>query len=149
MFSEREYHRSLPDSKFQALICCMKSTFLSSSCAMLSPAPTVCLSLAPKSMTLTPQFPTPHYLLLPCVLSLAQEVKNPPAIQETWVWSLGREDPLEKGMATHSSNLAWRIPWTEEPGGLQSMGLQRVRPDWATNNFISPAPIQAFAIQAC
>ena len=52
-------------------------------------------------------------------------VKNPPAMQETWVRSLW-EDPLEKGMATHSSILAWRIPWTEEPGGLQSMGLQRV-----------------------
>ena len=47
--------------------------------------------------------------------------------QETWVRSLGQEDPLEKGMATHSSILAWRIPWTEEPGGLWSMGSQRVR----------------------
>ena len=51
-------------------------------------------------------------------------VKNPPAVQETWVWSLSRENPLEKGMATHSSILAWRIPWTEEPGGLQHMGSQ-------------------------
>jgi len=48
-------------------------------------------------------------------------------MQETWVQSLDREDPLEKGVVTHSSILAWRIPWTEEPGGLQSMGLQRVR----------------------
>ena len=54
-------------------------------------------------------------------------VKNPPAMGETWVRSLGREDPLEKGMATHSSIQAWRIPWTEEPGGLQSMGPRRVR----------------------
>ena len=54
-------------------------------------------------------------------------VRNPPAIQETQVFSLGWEDPLEKGMATHSSVLAWRIPWTEEPSGLSSMGLQRVR----------------------
>ena len=53
-------------------------------------------------------------------------VKNPPAMQETWVCSLGQEDPLEKGMATHSSILAWRIPRTEEAGGLQSMGSQRV-----------------------
>ena len=53
-------------------------------------------------------------------------VKNLPAMQGTWVQSLGQEDPLEKGMAAHSSILAWRIPWTEEPGGLQSMGLQRV-----------------------
>ena len=49
---------------------------------------------------------------------VAQMVKNPPAMQETWVQSLGREDPLKKGMATHSSVLAWKIPWTEEPGGL-------------------------------
>ena len=56
-------------------------------------------------------------------------VKNLPAMQETWVQSLGWEDPLEKGMATHSSILAWRIPWTEEPGGLQSMALQRVGHD--------------------
>ena len=57
---------------------------------------------------------------------MAQIVKNLPAMQETWVRSLGGEGPLEKGMATHSSILAWRIPWTEERGGLQSMGLQRV-----------------------
>ena len=57
---------------------------------------------------------------------MTQTVKNPPAIQETWVRSLGQEGPLEKGMATHSSILDWRIPWTEEPGGLQSMGSQRV-----------------------
>ena len=55
---------------------------------------------------------------------VAQLVKNPPAMQETWVRSLGGEDPLQKGMATHSSILAWRVPWTEEPGGLQSMGSQ-------------------------
>ena len=53
-------------------------------------------------------------------------VKNLPARQETWVRSLGQEDPLEKGMATNSGILVWRIPWTEEPGGLQSMGSQRV-----------------------
>ena len=51
-------------------------------------------------------------------------VKSLPAMQETWVRSLGREDPLEEGMATHSSIFAWRIPWTEEPGGPQSMGSQ-------------------------
>ena len=60
---------------------------------------------------------------------VAQMVKNLPAVQETWVRFLGWEDPLEKGMATHSSILTWRIPWTEEPGGLQSMGSQRVRHD--------------------
>ena len=53
-------------------------------------------------------------------------VKNLPAMQKTWVRSLGKEDPLENGIATHFSILAWRIPWTEEPGGLQSMGSQRV-----------------------
>ena len=57
---------------------------------------------------------------------MAQLVKIPPAMQETWVQSLGREDPLEKGMATPYSILAWRIPWTEEPGGLQSMGLKEL-----------------------
>ena len=56
----------------------------------------------------------------------AQWVKYPPAMQETWFRSLAREDPLEEGIATHSSILAWRIPWTEEPCGLQSKGLQRV-----------------------
>ena len=56
-------------------------------------------------------------------------VKNLPALQETQVRSLGWEDPLEKEMVTHSSSLAWRIPWTEEPGSLQSMGLQRVGHD--------------------
>ena len=56
---------------------------------------------------------------------MAQMVKNMPAMQETWVLSLGPEDPLEKGMATHSSILAWSIPLTEEPGGLQSLGSQK------------------------
>ena len=63
------------------------------------------------------------------ITSVAQTVKNLPAMQETHVRSLGHEDPLEKGMATHSSNLAWRILWTEEPGGLQSTGSQRVGHD--------------------
>ena len=60
---------------------------------------------------------------------VAQTVKNLPAMRETGVGSLGREDPLEKGMATRSTIVAWRIPWTEELGGLQSMGSQRVRHD--------------------
>ena len=60
---------------------------------------------------------------------MAEVVKNLPTIQETQVRSLGQEDPLEKGMATHSSILAWKIPWTEEPGGPQSMESQRVRHD--------------------
>ena len=80
-------------------------------------------------------------LLLECLLYLdlrpaslvAQIVKRLPAMQETQVWSLGWKDPLEKKMATHFSILAWRIPWTEELGGLQSMGSQRVGHDWANN----------------
>ena len=58
---------------------------------------------------------------------MAQTVRDLPAVQETWVRSLGQEDPLEKGTAAHSSVLAWRIPWTEEPGGLQAVSSQRVR----------------------
>ena len=60
-------------------------------------------------------------------------IKNLPAMQETWVRSLGQEDPLEKGMTIHTSILAWRIQWTEEPGGLQFIGSQRVGHDRATN----------------
>ena len=60
---------------------------------------------------------------------MAQTVKHLPTVQETWVQSLGQEDPLEKEMATHSSTLAWKIPWTEERSRLQSMGSQRVGHD--------------------
>ena len=62
---------------------------------------------------------------------VAQKIKHLPTMQETWVQSLGWEDPLEKEMATHSSTLAWEILWTEEPGGLWSMEVQRVRPNLA------------------
>ena len=72
------------------------------------------------------------------MLLVAQRVKNLPAMQETQVLSLGQEDPMEKGMVTHSSILAWRIPWTEEPGGLLSMGSQRVRHVRVTTTFIIP-----------
>ena len=75
---------------------------------------------------------------------MAQWVKNPPAVQETqemWVWSLGGEDPLEEGMETHSSILAWETPWTEESGRLQPMELQRGKDHWATKCvYIPPAP---------
>ena len=64
---------------------------------------------------------------------VAQEVKSLPAMQEAWVQFLGQKDPLEKETATHSSIPAWETPRTEEPGGLQSMGLQRVWHDWETN----------------
>ena len=66
---------------------------------------------------------------------VAQTVKNMSAMRETQVQSLGWEDPMEKGMATHARILAWEIPWTEEPGGWQSIRSQRVRHDWVTNTF--------------
>ena len=68
---------------------------------------------------------------------VAQTVKNLPTMQETWVQSLGWEVPLEEDMATHSSIFAWGIPWTEEPGGLQSMVLQRVRHHWSNSSHIT------------
>ena len=69
-------------------------------------------------------------------LLVAQRLKHLPPMREAWVRSLGREDPLEKEMAIHSSTIAWKIPWTEEPGRLQFTGLQRVGHSWAT----SPLP---------
>ena len=69
------------------------------------------------------------YLLYTYIYMVAQRLKCLPGMQETRVRSLGREDPLEKEMATHSSIVAWRIPWTEEPGGLESMGSHTVRHD--------------------
>ena len=66
-----------------------------------------------------------------------RQCKASAAMQESWVWSLGWEDPLEKGMATHSSILAWRTPWTEEPGGLPPVRSQRVRHNWETFTFTS------------
>ena len=79
-----------------------------------------------------------------CSKQVAQMVKNQPAVWETWVQSLGWEIPLEKGMATHSSILAWRIPWTEESAGLQSMGLQRVVHNWATNTNIETSILSKY-----
>ena len=76
---------------------------------------------------------------------IAQTVKCLPTVQETRVWSLGRQDPLEKEMTTHSSILAWKIPWTEECGRLQSMGSQRIRHDWAT----SPSSIKFLVVNKC
>ena len=73
---------------------------------------------------------------------VAQMVKNLPAMWEISVWSLGWEDPLEKGMATLSSILAWEIPWTEEASGLQSMGSQRARHDWATTRCFKDSDFQ-------
>ena len=77
---------------------------------------------------------------------VAQWVKNLPAMQETWVWypNPGQEDPLEEGMATHSNTPAWRIPWTEEPGGLQSIGSQGIRQDWSDWACIHPHEYKNF-----
>ena len=79
---------------------------------------------------------------------IAQLVKNLPAVQETLFWSLGQEDPLEKGMAIHSSILAWRIPWMEEFGGLQSTGSGRVGHDWATTLSLSLSPMQETRVRS-
>ena len=68
------------------------------------------------------------------------DIKHLPMMQETWVGPLGREDPLEKGMATHSSTFEWKIPWTEEPGRLQSTGSQRVGHDSATSLHFASLP---------
>ena len=81
-------------------------------------------------------------LFISCLLPLGfpggSDIKNLPAMQETWFHSLGGEDSLEKGMATHSTILAWRIPWTEEPDGLQSMGSQRARTEWLSTHSYWP-----------
>ena len=80
---------------------------------------------------------------------VAQTVKeNLPAMQETWIRSLGQEDPLEKKMATYSRILVWQILWTEEPGRLQSMGLQGLRQDWVANTFtfIFPGYLMCFEV---
>ena len=86
---------------------------------------------------------------------VAQRLKCLPGMQETWVPSLGWEDPLEKEMATHSSTLVWRIPWREEPGRLQSMGSQSVGHDWATSLtyllyfFCRPLIVQSLVLPIC
>ena len=90
--------------------------------------------LGPVSCVLTSWISSGHTVGSASLHWLAQIVKNLPAMWETQIRSLGQEDLLEKEMATHSSILAWRIPWTEEPGGLQSKGSQRVGHKWAINN---------------
>ena len=81
---------------------------------------------------------------------VAQTVKRLPTVRETWVWSLGQEDPLEKAMAPHSSTLAWKIPWTEECSRLQSMGSQRVGHDWVTSlHFSDTMEIQTQVWSLC
>ena len=80
---------------------------------------------------------------------VAQTVKRLPTMRETWIRSLGQEDPLEKEMATHSSTLTWRIPWMEEPGGLQSMGSQRVGHDINTIKFRNNNPVASGPYYGC
>ena len=88
-------------------------------------------------------YTTKNCILLPLYVGFlgGSAVKNPPAMQETWVWPLGQEDPLEKEIATHSSILAWEIPWTEEPGGLHSMGSQESDTTLATEHTHTPPPL--------
>ena len=103
-------------------------------------------------------FPVPCNHRVPLLASLvAQMVKHLPAMQDIWVRSLGREDPLEKEMANQSSSLAWKIPWTEELGRLRSMGSQRVGHHWATSliessnsvNTVSKLTIQILKLKYC
>ena len=82
-------------------------------------------------------------------IGLHQMVKNLPPMQETQVQSLGQEDALEEGMATHPSILAWRSPWTEEPGGLQSMGSQRVGHDWVINAHANLSFVHIYEQREC
>ena len=102
------------------------------------------------------EWPCVWHLMIPIrsngTSPVAQMVKKLPAMQETWVWSLGWQDPLQKGKATHSSTLAWKIPQTEEPGGLQFTGSQRVRHDLACRHIKSNGPTcQSFfvGVQIC
>ena len=122
--------------------CAPESRGHSSRCLQSQPSPckpcTLCwvwaTSSASSSLLYTPKGGLCIFYYLPYYwwgFPVAQTVKNLPAMQETWGW----KDPLEKGMATHSSILAWRIPWTEDPGGLQSMGSERFGHDWASITF--------------
>ena len=96
------------------------------------------------------EFQKKHLLLASLV---AQRLKRLPTMRRTWVWSLGREVPLEREMAIHSSILAWRIPRTEEPGGLQSTGSQRVGHDWVTSLHFAlltmPKPLTVWITTNC
>ena len=126
--------------EYNEAVSTVKVKVKSLSCVRLFATPWTVTYQAPQSMGFSRQeywsglpFPSPGDLPNPGIEpgslalqtdALPSEPQNLPARQETWVWSLGWEDPLKEGMATHCSVLAWRIPWTEEPGGLQSMGLK-------------------------
>ena len=124
-------------SKCPAL-CCLTCTISSCQWYLIIISLT-CISNWPLCQCHKVNFNTSFLILFRSIIAslVAQMVKSPPAMQEPWVQSLGWEDPLEKGMLTHSSILAWRIPWTEEPSRLQSMESQRVEHNWATNTFIA------------
>ena len=107
-----------------------------SSCQSLHPGISVTSVLAPETTPICPMALQGSLVVLALASLVAQRLKRLPPMRETWVQTLGWEDPLEKEMVTHSSILAWRIPWTEEPGRLQSMGLQsQTRLKWL--HFIS------------
>ena len=91
----------------------------------------------------------PPYLVPSRASLVAQMVKRLPTMRETWVWSLGREDPLEKERATYPSIHAWKIPWTKESGGLQSMGSQRVGHDWAISLHFTSVPSNSLTLHPC
>ena len=129
-------HRFLPSWTTLASPTPSHPSRLSRSSALSSPcytAPSHWLSIVHTVVYMCQCYSLNSIPLSPWASLVAQTVKNLPAMQKLWFWSLGQEDPLEEEMATHSSILAWRIPWREEPGGLQSKGSQRVGHDWATN----------------
>ena len=125
---------------------CAGALFSSSTHSSSSRSPSLLdifwLSSTSHSTSLGPVWLRPVLALVKASL-MAQTVKRLPAMRETRARSLGWEDPLEKEMETHSSNLAWKILWTEEPGGLESMGSQRVGHDWVINTFtlLSSSPL--------
>ena len=115
-------------------MCCTTGSWGLSNSTLLSPVPhPKATGAGPcKALVLGQQVFTPFHLVLSSFIwasLVAQMVKRLPTMQETWVRSLGQEDPLGKELATHSSVLAWKIPWTEEPGRLPFMGMQRVGHD--------------------
>ena len=108
----------------------LNSWLQSLSAMILEPKKIKCLTVSIVSPSICHEVMGLDAMIFQSASLVAQRLMHVPAMQETWVRSLGQEDPLEKEMATHSSTLAWKIPWTEEPGRLQSMGSQRVGRDF-------------------
>ena len=138
-FSEKEWRLGRQRKTFQRLS--MSDRLIPQVWISLEASPLL-LPVSCALITSTPLIITSTIIWLTCwtlhyfrASLVAQLVKNLPAVQETWVQSLGWKDPLEKEMATHSSILAWKISWTEESCGLQFMGSRRVGRDWATNTY--------------